>query len=315
MDENERNDKFTKDQIICSALIGLLIIIGFYITTALFVYGKRMTDQLRARTRRAPTSDESRLTCLLNNAQILLSVSSLLALCRFIMEMVEVRYGMYRGEVLCTVLNSANIILMTISLSFVYLVLWLRQRKFNNNLPMKGLWLNVIQFISWLVLFLLITSCLGCLVLFLGLRKYRGTPKGCDFDWNLPGSQKFLRVAVIFGFTLFFQILLLFLLGFPLLKHRKSLERMSSSQRSHLKVMQRLTICAVVAIAWNGAVGAVIVFHLNSTYSMYNKILYDVDFLVLLLCTIVSFRDWRERLAPWCIGGLNQSLNISQLIL
>ena len=243
-------ENFTFDQLLCVVSLGLLLVAAAYITAALFVYGRRMTKSIRAA--RRPSQERARPDCLLNNAQILLSFAALLALFRFAMEIAEVRYGRRDGELVCTLLNGANTVMMSASLTSVYLVLWLRQRKFNNNLPMNGVARTVHRLFSGLVLFLVVASATVTLVIYLGLRSYRGSElHGCVFQWRIEGGHDYIQVAVGFVCTLVLQLMLLALLVFPLLRHRKSLERMSSSQHSHLVVMQRLTVCAFCAILVN----------------------------------------------------------------
>ena len=45
--------------------------------------------------------------------------------------------------------------------------------------------------------------------------------------------------------------------------------------------------------------GMIVIFCLKTSYSLYRQVVYDADFIVLLTCTIISFRDWRNILLPW----------------
>lgn len=76
----------------------------------------------------------------------------------------------FTGKTFCTVINNIKTVFLITSLTLVYIVLWLRQRKFNTNLPMKLEWWNNFHiFCSYFVLMLISISCAACLVIFLGL--------------------------------------------------------------------------------------------------------------------------------------------------
>jgi len=160
-------------------------------------------------------------------------------------------------------------------------------------------WNNFHVIFSYFVLLLILISCAACLVIFLGMRKYKGSSIGCEYKSTLEGNGQYLRVVIIFTYTLVFQLLLLLLLLIPLLQHTRNTASFNTSQKIHFQIMKRLSMCAFVAICWNGIMGMIVIFCLKTSYSLYRQVVYDADFIVLLTCTIISFRDWRNILLPW----------------
>ena len=76
---------------------------------------------------------------------------------------------------------------------------------------------------------------------------------------------------------------------------------MDSDQKLHLKVLKKLVICTSIAITFNGAMLAISQTIPTDTHTLYQQFIYDIDNLVLFLCVLFSFSDWRDRLIPLCM--------------
>ena len=75
---------------------------------------------------------------------------------------------------------------------------------------------------------------------------------------------------------------------------------MDTDQKLHLKVLKKLVICTSVEIMFNGVMLAISQTIPADAHNLYRQFIYDIDNLVLFLCVLVSFSDWKDRLLSMC---------------
>ncbi|XP_076813931.1 uncharacterized protein LOC143460344 [Clavelina lepadiformis] len=284
-----------------SVLVGtcLLVVMGIYLVVCLLFYEYRVglknrqvgrLNRQRNNLNHDRVADWMRWLCL---------IASIFALVRFILAVVEIELGQ-SSSTICDPIRKSKGVLLCVSFSSLYLVLWIRQRMLYRTPTMLHLSNKIIQFFSSSVVALVVMSGVFTLLLYMFTRGYQSTVSGCDLQWSsiwigLPS----LLLAI---FTLLFQVMLLGLLIYPLYKHRVAMKSVvSNCLNKEIEVIKRVTLATFVAAVTDGIVGLINLGIFGLLSGIGYQLIYDVDILVNLLAVICSFADWRTRMAPFLV--------------
>ena len=303
-------DAYQSDRNTTAVLLSVFVIVGVHIAASMSVYQRRVTRLNRDFNVAAAADRTTQRFRRENTISILLLLSSALSISRYAVEAAELHYGHdeHPAGDLCTALCRSKAVLWLAARTCIYIVMWLRQRNFNHNLSVQGVANKALDRLGTFVLCLLLAAFAACTALLVAMREYRASPRGCVMvSAAIAGiNLNLVTFLSLFLYTIIVQLLLLTLLVFPLLQHRRSIARMDANQRLHMKFLRRLTVCTFVAIGWNGFLGGVSLLALNASFTLYQQCMYDLDNLVLLLCVVTSFSDWRDRVLPCCVITLDE---------
>lgn len=196
----------------------------------------------------------------------------------------------------CTATIKMKTVGYALSLLAVYLVLWIRQRIFYNDVRLKHMSSKFIRAISWFISILFVTSGLTTLTLFLVSGEYLGTPYGC---LSLEGRLDNIRYKLLITSTVFFQFFFLSLFIYPLVKHQKTMKHFSAESKENpiVKLIMRATVSTSICIVTDAACLAIATP--LDRYGSAQILVYDVNIVINVVSLIVSFADWRERFMPW----------------
>ncbi|XP_076813919.1 uncharacterized protein LOC143460335 [Clavelina lepadiformis] len=277
----------------------LLVVMGIYLVVCLLFYEYRVKiknqqigqlNRQRQNLIRDRVADWLRWLCL---------IASILALVRFGLEIVEIKLG-ESSSIICDPIRKSKAVLQCAVITCLYLVLWLRQRKFYGTPAMLHLSNKIIRFFSRSVIIIMAIANVLTITLYVATRGYQSSGRGCRLEWSsiwtkLPGLLQFI-------FTTLFQVILLGLFIYPLYKHRVAMKSVvSNSPNNEIKVIKRVTLATVVAVVTDGLAGLVALVAFSKSFGALRQLIYDVDMLVNLLAIICSFADWRTRLAPFLV--------------
>ena len=229
-------------------------------------------------------------------------IASILALVRFGLELVEIELGQ-SSSTICDPIRKSKGVLQCAVITCLYLVLWLRQRKFYRTPAMLHLSNKIIRFFSRSVIIIMAIASVLTISLYVATRGYQSSGRGCIVQWSsirtkvreLPGLLQFI-------FTTLFQVILLGLFIYPLQKHRVAMKSVvSSGPNKEIDVIKRITIATLVAMITDGVAGLIALFAFANSFEVLDHLVYDVDMLVNLLAIICSFADWRTQMAPFLV--------------
>lgn len=198
----------------------------------------------------------------------------------------------------CDISIKFKVVAYGISIFTIYLVLWVRQRIFYADPRLKHLSSKFIRSVSWLMVFFLLISGLGAIVLFLIGAEDIGTPLGCRTVATNFSPE--IRYAILIAFTVVFQVCFLGLFIYPLVKHYQSTrmpENAHDRDNPIIKLVKRATTIAILCMLTD-VISVIIAIFIGSDGSA-SILLYDVNIVVNLSFLILSFPDWRMRLMPW----------------
>uniref|UniRef100_H2XWA6 G-protein coupled receptors family 1 profile domain-containing protein n=1 Tax=Ciona intestinalis TaxID=7719 RepID=H2XWA6_CIOIN len=218
-------------------------------------------------------------------------VASFLLFFRIIAEFIEISHGETSRNV-CRYVRAFKSVVHSLVVTCIYLVLWIRQRRFYETPALEYLSTPFVRSMSFFVVIIMAVTNICNIGLYLITRAYTNLTRGCVVEWS--SISKLTPGLVLFVSTLTFQLVLLGLLIYPLFHHLKA----CSGPSNEIPYIKRVTVAAMVAVITDITCGAVTVFALKNTYGSMRQVVYDIDMLILLIAICMSFENWRHRLLP-----------------
>lgn len=234
------------------------------------------------------------------HAFVLNCMSAFAATCAFLRAGVDFRltYGKY-NDFGCDLSIKFKLVNYVFSLLSIYLVLWLRQRIFYEHPRLKHLSSKLIRFVSWSMSVVIVAGVIVTSVFFFGVGRYLGTPYGC-----VPQKGPFttIRWIILIGCTTMFQICLLTLFIYPLVKHRSNVKTGAGTGKKNIIIplIRRAAITSFLCVASDIGFALLILLMKRKIVTM-STFVYDVNIVFNAVCMVLSFPDWRVRLMPWKI--------------
>lgn len=233
--------------------------------------------------------------------------SAITALCIFasltaFLRTIDLRFFFYNhhlNDFVCDFFIKYKVVMYTMSVSTVYAVLWLRQKIFYEDPRLNHVSSKCIRGFSYFMGFWLVINCILTSSLFIASSNDKGSDVGCVSANEESTIRKIIRWVVMGVSTPISQVVLLGLFIYPLVKHYRTVkqETMTSIRENPvIRLVKRAAVTAIICIvtdAVNIVVGSVI------RGGSATILIYDVNIVLNVVCLIISFPDWRERLMPW----------------
>ena len=234
-------------------------------------------------------------------SRLCLSASAILSL-KTNLNLIEIEHQTSPPVYVCTVIRDVKYGVYSASVTLAYSVLWMRQKKFYTSECMKHLTNELLRWLSKYSIVIMITSVVGGFVLIISTRNYIGSTSGCKLHTttipsNFPG-------ILIFVLTLIYQLLLLFLTVFPLVKHRNITSSFNIKQKRKMTEVKRCCKSTTATIVWSGISG-IMALNALEAHNMWLQLIYDLDALMLLLSVVACFKDYRFRICSWIVKEEN----------
>lgn len=207
-------------------------------------------------------------------------------------------YG-YHDNFGCDLSIKFKVVTASISMLAFYLVLWMRQKIFYQDRRLKQLSSCFITAFIWMVLTLLVSGNIIGIGLFTN-NYYEARSVGCR---TIPGKLNKIRWYFLVTVTVVYQICILSLFVYPLVKHRQKMRRMRSVRISYtaeirlITLIKRTAVIATIGISTD-ILSAIIMLSVKSSGSFSNR-LYDINNVINVVSVVFVFGDWRDRLMPW----------------
>lgn len=202
----------------------------------------------------------------------------------------------------CNIALKFKFVTNGLSILAVYLVLWLKQRIFYEDPKLKHLSSKFIRFLSWSVGIVFVIFVILGTALSVYAKMYEGTPYGC---LSAAQSSSDAFNIILLCTAPFFQVCLLGLLVYPMIKHYRTTKPNTGSTKhegtSVIDLIKRSTITSAICIGTDLLVAVIDVF--LGPYGTINIFIYDINIVVDNFFLIHSFPDWRQRLMPWKLLG------------
>ncbi|CAK8683047.1 unnamed protein product [Clavelina lepadiformis] len=181
--------------------------------------------------------------------------------------------------------------------AFVYFSLWLRIYKlFYSNKCTMTVTNGVSRFLSRAALLIFLTSVVVAAWKFLSAPPYQTTINGCI---KLKSQQvTSLKWGFLLGTTVTFEILLLYLLVYPLILHRRRMEIHGFDVAKIIPLIRKAFIVSLICIISDGAT-VLFAMVTEQPHGYLRHIVYGCNMLTNLLASLYSFSHWKDRLWPW----------------
>ncbi|XP_039252316.2 uncharacterized protein LOC120329660 [Styela clava] len=315
------NDTFNYglEWLICAGLSAPLGLFSLYVAITQVAYcalksGKtKKSSEKRRSSSTGSNSHSGKANVQDKHAFILNAMCAIGAICAFLRAGVDFRLIFGNNTDLgCDLSIKFKLAAYALSLIAVYLVLWLRQRTFYQHPRLKHLSSKLIRVISWTMCILIVTGMGSTAILFFAVGRYVGVPNGCVVQKSKLTS---IRWIILIGCTTFFQICLLTLFVYPLVKHNMSVRSGSTGgdkkKNPIIPLIQRATITSAICVATDIAFALIILILKREIVTM-STFIYDVNIVINAMCMIFSFPDWKVRLMPWRVNSTEgQSTELS----
>lgn len=233
-------------------------------------------------------------------ASVLNSMSAFATTCAFLRAAVDFRLVLSdHSDFGCDISMKFKLACHIAALLCVYLILWLRQRIFYHHPRLKHLTSKFVRFVSLMMSIVIICGLLLTLALFVGAGKYEGTSHGCEV---INGPLVKTRWIVLISCTVMFQICLLSLFIYPLIKHTSTMQRSRTATKVRRDMIMSLvkraaatsTLCML-----SDVLSTVLVVFTRERIINLTSFIYDVNIIVNGFCMVMSFPDWKQRLRSW----------------
>nr|CAB3263353.1 uncharacterized protein LOC108951117 [Phallusia mammillata] len=173
-----------------------------------------------------------------------------------------------------------------ITLSFIYLFLWLRQRTLYKHPILNALYKNWVRIISWTSIGVILIGLLVSGILYLASNHYTYTANGCNILFLGVPTQwpAYLASAV----TTFGQILMLILFAYPMSfqANRHSADRM-------IGLLKRSALMALICTITDLTATINLAFLARPTTHL-AVMLFEINVVVNLVAVYLSFETWDQ---------------------
>nr|XP_039257800.1 uncharacterized protein LOC120334364 [Styela clava] len=240
--------------------------------------------------------------------------SSIQFLCVFAAVMTFLRVGIPLEEMLqnenttdCFIAFEFRVITYGLALSSLYIILWMRQRVFYWSPALSDLTSPIVRFLSFSMPVIISLGCIGTIILVNITEKSVGTRLGCAVVKN-----PFNRLSWIFKGVAFciMQGILLSLLIYPLLKHRKAMRATVSNETTQIDFLIKRVLITTVICVCADTITNLVGFAYRRDLTLVHHFIYDININIDLVAVLCSFKDWREKLFPWgSISCIRESQN------
>lgn len=204
-------------------------------------------------------------------------------------------FGYYESNFECEFSRLFKVIFYSISLTTVYAALWLKQRIFYQDPRLKPLSSKFIQILSWATILLIVSSGFSVSLLFVIGVRFKSSPIGCLYENVISFAKQ--RWILLILLTLLYQICLLTLLLYPIVKQYQSMRRNSTEVNPlMIRLLKKATATTLACMVSDTtcAIVAMIIHH-----NQVDNFLYDLNITINVISLILSFPDWKMRLMPW----------------
>lgn len=184
------------------------------------------------------------------------------------------------------------------SLTLIYSILWLRQKILYTHRLTEHLSTNFTRILVWGVFVLLIIACVMNAIFFIYPDTYVSSPYECLFHDRQTSyaTMKWIVLMVSMGF---FQVLLLSLFVYPLVKQAKIMDSKQAKVNNLYKTIIKRVILSTCICILSDAAATMTTLIMKSVISHdTTDFLFDLTLFINELSVIYSFGDWKARMFP-----------------
>ncbi|XP_077968274.1 uncharacterized protein LOC144422207 [Styela clava] len=197
----------------------------------------------------------------------------------------------------CDVFGKVKFAAVFFHVASVYLFLWIKQRVCYLNPAMKHLTSKLTRIVSWLSFAGICFTLVGGTYFFMGTRTYGKTDVGCNvLSFTVDPKIPWVFYAAS---SSFFQILLLGLFIFPLIKHR-TISNVITNRNRHRQffLIIRRSLFACVVCVFSDAICAALLLSIKDPYNVVPIGVFIINLQVNLISVVVSFSGWKSIIYP-----------------
>ncbi|XP_078489892.1 uncharacterized protein LOC144746361 [Ciona intestinalis] len=229
-------------------------------------------------------------------------VAAIFTFFRCLGEQIELRFGT-TSDAACLVYQHLFVYNYQIPLLAQYLLLWTRQRKMYRHRTLRHLTSSTMKFISGSVILGIFLSSFITVVCYFYSFRLKSSPNGCVYDivvGDTPSSG--IPGLMMFGSAFVFQLLLLGLLVYPLIRHyhiRCLGSQQNTGSENVRRTIFRISICTLVCVISDCAASTSMAFlHETENPIMFWANMFSLNLIINVITVTHSFVDWKRRLLP-----------------
>lgn len=240
-----------------------------------------------------------------------LLISAFVIFVRQIVGTLEISEGFASSD-MCSVLTKLEMVLFAMGFWLIYCVLWMRQRVLYDSCLSDQVSTMFTRTLSGSVIVIMTLMIAGGVVINTSTREYVSSEFGCILKNN---SNKLLAWVSNIVSVLLFQLILLFLFIYPILKqfNQSNASRTNRLSSTILNLLRRVVIAASIDIVLDIVLLTMRQRRFDNLLSLSSRVI-NFDYLILVkscICVICGFSDWKMRLFPFACCKSNDGANVS----
>ena len=223
-------------------------------------------------------------------------MASVFALLRNVFDMLEIFTGQFSQSV-CAWIKHIKVFFLCAAVLCTYAVLWLRQWQFYSTPALYHLSNKLTRTFSKVWIYVAVTACTITPIAHAASRTYTSSKTGCIMAARSDMFNLFEILYYIMAFMA--QASLVALFNIPILNLGESFLERNTDQ---IEMIKRARWAALAALVSTITIALLCLQPGVAKYYLLGSVFYDFDILISLISVIISFTDWKERLAP-CLNG------------
>lgn len=200
----------------------------------------------------------------------------------------------------CQAYHILSTAVYAVGLGFVYTTLWIRQRRLYSDKMLKQTVNKLSRLASAVCIVIIYFLLISVFVSFAMVLKFEGSYSPCHIKrYNLAMLLPLLLFVIFSCFSL--QLVLYILILYPLRRGKKirAILCCSNSDDEVYLMLKRLAMCACACVLSTVFLCVAILLDTLEIICIYWGNLLALDLIISSLSTVVSFKDWDERLIPF----------------
>ena len=210
------------------------------------------------------------------------------------------------NDISCQAYHLTGTAIYGMGLGLVYTTVWIRQRKLYCDELLQQTVTKTFRIISAAIIVIIYFLLVVVFASFIAVLKFESVLPPCHIIWYPLSSLLPLVIFIIL--TCFFLQLALFILILHPLRRDKGIVQVlcSNSGNDVFALLKRLAICACACIFSTILLSIAILLDSLEIICIHWGNLMSLDLIISTLATVISFKDWHQRLFPLFSKFLNR---------
>jgi len=294
-------EAFSTSAIVLIGISAFLFLASVYLCFALWWYFKckrrcvMRTESIKDCPKQTRNGNLLRYFCV--TASIMLLLTSLSGVVMF------VTFQVFPSASYCNWMSKGHFVLRSVTEILLNTILWMRQKIFYQHPALGHVTSKLTNRVSWTFFVLMLCSALMSLLVFM-FGHYQVLETQCltHKEYEIFDVDERVFFALTVTLIIIYRLLFLGLLLYPLIKHKKDLNKSRINEKHQgnvMKVIGRVLVADILCIMLFISVAVLTTTLLATQAVMLLILIWESELVLGFVFIMLSFVDWKKRLLPW----------------